>query len=206
MSRFGGLRKVLKRLYRALCRILDIATTVKAVAALILAYLPQIPKLFKFLSSKRESVNPLVSVLITAILSPYFPLVILAVILTLLLWRNWPAAHSPFAESFIEMVEERIRLGAQLARRKGNITFMDWKTWEEYTVHDMERYLRSGRLPQYIVMFRHEGEPTTYEVELGNEAHRRALRRQLRMLKDLVDRTDKGNIAREARESPSQSN
>jgi hypothetical protein len=80
--------------------------------------------------------------------------------------------------------------------KQPKLDFIEWKTWEEKTVLDMSRFLPGPS--RHFGLFREAGELTTNEYEKGDESNQVAIRRQIRMLSELIDRIDRGEIQKEA--------
>ena len=148
--------------------------------------------------------EPYLAIVWTFILSPYFTLFLTLCAVGFLVWRAWPASSTTRAEFFIEMLEERIGVARALIKQT-NVSLMDWKTWEEKTVLDMDRFISQPIYSRYIQLFRLAGELTTLEYEKGEESHKRAIGRQIRMLNELIDRIDRGDFQKEARTAHSTS-
>jgi len=157
--------------------------------------LPKIEAIVNGLKSVHALI-PRLGVVVNFIISPYFAPTMVVAAVGLLLWRHWPASNpTTRAEFFIEMLEERIMLARALAKNP-KLDFIEWKTWEEKTVLDMSRFLPSPS--RHFALFRKAGELTTNEYEKGGESTKAAIRRQIRMLGELIDRIDRGEIQKEA--------
>lgn len=186
------------RIYRAARRIATLRRILLTVAATVIGYLPYIPDVFKFLEWARDNsvkAVPTLRIVWIFILSPYFAPVLMVGTVTILFWKAWPVSTSARAESFIEMLEDRIKLGQALIKSSSALTMVDWKTWEQKTFLDLTRFL--GVRNELLDLFQSEGQFTTHEYEMGAEAPKRALRRQIRNLKELIDRTDQGKLRSE---------
>jgi hypothetical protein len=190
---------VSRPLYRATRRVATLRRAIFAFGALVIGYLPKIPDVFKFLEwAKDNSVKaiPFLRAVWSFILSAYFAPALMVGTVLILFWQAWPVSTSARAESFIEMLEDRIKLGRALIKCSSDVTLFDWKTWEQKTFLDLTRFLGVGN--ELLDLFQSEGQFTTHEYEMGAEAPKRALRRQIRNLKELIDRTDQGKLRSEA--------
>lgn len=185
-----------RRLYRSVCRTATFADAVKTLFLIALALVTHIDKVIKTLESVRDML-PSVGVVITFILSPYFVPTIGLVALTLLIRRNWGAPNPAYIEDFIEMVEQKIRAGKAMLKRQPSVTLIEWKTWEQKTALDLAAFL-DGNLVWYLGWFRRAGNLTTDEYESKDDGHKRAIKRQIRMLRELIDRADRGVLRKQA--------
>jgi hypothetical protein len=181
------------RVYRTVRRAASLADAVRTTILLAIGFLPKIEAVANGLKSVHALI-PRIGVVVNFIISPYFAPTMVIAAVGLLLWKHWPASHATRAEFFIEMLEERITLARALAKNP-KLDFIEWKTWEEKTVLDMGQFLPS--LSRHFGLFRKAGELTTNEYEKGDESTKVAIRRQIRMLSELIDRIDRGEIQKE---------
>jgi hypothetical protein len=159
----------------------------------VIGILPQINAVFNLLESIPAMI-PKLGLAIKFIISPYFAPTMIAIAIVLLFWRHWPVPLPSRAKFFIEMLEERIAL-ARLLLKQPKVGFTEWKAWEEKTVLDMARYLPSPS--KHFKLFRQAGDLTTHEYEKGDPSNKVAIHRQVRMLNELIDRIDRGEIQKE---------
>jgi hypothetical protein len=187
------------RIYRTLRRAITIRDAIVALGALLLAYAPKILNAFKLVDwAEHNSVTmrPWLHVLSVCILSPYFPVVVMVFVVGMLLWLHWPVPYSARAEFFVEMLEQRIALAHAILKQTTNISLLEWKTWEQRTLLDMDNYLNDRS--RYSALFGNAGILTTFEHEAGHEGIRLAFKRQVRALKAIIDATDQGKVQAEA--------
>jgi len=183
-----------QRIYRTVRRAASLTDAVKTAILLAIGFLPKIKAVIDGLKSIRALI-PRLGVVVNFIISPYFAPTMIVAAVGLLLWKHWPASNpTTRAEFFIEMLEERITLARTLAK-KTKLDFIERKTWEEKTVLDMSQFLPSPS--RHFGLFRKAGELTTNEYERGDESNKVAIRRQIRMLDELIDRVDRGEIQKE---------
>ena len=174
--------------------------TIIALSIIAFSYAPQIQQVFNWLSwleGHSVKVVPYLKIAWAFVLSPYFGPTVTLVALVVLFWRLWPNETSARAEQFIAMLEERIALARTLVRRS-RVSFTDWKTWEEQTVIDIARFWGLDFGWRCIRLFRASGDLTMHEQEEGDPAHKKAIGRQIRVLNELIDRTDSGELRKEA--------
>jgi hypothetical protein len=157
--------------------------------AIVIGYLPQILKFIGF--ERMLSVMHIAAPVLAVLLSPLFPLVIVALAIVVLFWRAWPTDTSMDSEFFIEMLEQQIKLGRAILRQR-HIDQMGWRTWVEKTTIDMSRYL-PVECPA-VQSFRYAGDPMTFEFDQGELWYRNGLDRQIRKLNELIDQTDSGEL------------
>jgi len=128
-------------------------------------------------------------------LSPHVPMFIVLLAIGALFWQAWPRFSSALAESFIEILEEQADSAEIMVLQNPNLAIMEAKNWEAKTILKLTRYL--GRTSRYIYEFQDAGRLATYEHQARQELPSRSLWRQIRLLREFIDATDRGDFARE---------
>jgi len=93
-------------------------------------------------------------------------------------------------ESFVEAAESWIRAAESLLRQS-QLTMFEMQTWQEKTALDLGALVGHRSV---FGNFRREGRLLGAEYEAGETGLRSALKREIRFLREMIDRADRGEI------------
>jgi hypothetical protein len=195
------------RIRRAAARAITPRTALLLLAGPVLGALQRVREIVETVEWWHQKImvwSPHLAFPTALLLSPYFPAVLTVAAVGVLFWRAWPVKLSARAQSFIELLEERISLGKKLLASRQSVTMIEWKTWEEQTILDLARCLTPHS--HYLLLFRSTGNLTTHEYGLGEEGIKKAIGRQIRALREMIDETDEGKVQQESSHVSSETN
>jgi hypothetical protein len=131
----------------------------------------------------------------TFLLFPYLPLLIVLIALGMLFRKAWPRFRSVRAELFIGMLEEQVRRAETIILKDANVGTTEARQWEAKAKRDLAEYL--GPNSHCISEFQEAGRLTTYEYAARQASFNHNLERQTQLLREFIDRTDRGDFAKE---------
>jgi hypothetical protein len=159
-------------------------------AAQLLIWLHDLVESAQWLKKEMFGLNHYLIFIVRLFLSPAFYTTISFAVTVYLIVKVAMAPISGRTESFIETTERWIASGRKLS--KTSISQASLAAWQTRAELELIQYL--GRASGAIDTFKREGTLLPTDFERGEEGIRSALKRQMRVLKELIDRADRGEL------------